>query len=249
MIEAKFDMPKLERSLKRASKAFGDSTQQAVARWSVQCGRELAVSTQVYGKSGTRQKQNFAIEADARKVIFPVDSFRPSKTGRTARYTWRGKSGNWPQSRVLKDAAAVNDWIEQNRTRRRGRTAKLPFAELAICEASVFKAAMKIRFARSGMAKGGWLGAGKDAVKFQKGAQRITIGKNFLSYAQKHGHLGNAKLRGGTVFQPVADLENRAPHVSSPSVLSKSEIGVAVGFGLRKTIKWYQHAAKLALDS
>ena len=249
MIEAKFDMPKLEMSLKKASKAFGDSTQQAVARWSVQCGRELAGSTQVYGKTGTRQKQNFAIEADARRVIFPVDSISPSKTGRSVRYKWQGKSGNWSQARWLKDESAVHDWIEQNRTRRRGRTAKLPFSELAICDKAIFAKALKTRFARSGMAKGGWIGAGKEAAKFQKGAQKITIGKNFLSYAHKHGGNGHARLRGGAVFQPIADLENRAPHVSSPHVLSKSEIGKAVGFGLRETLKWYRHAAKLALDS
>jgi hypothetical protein len=248
VIEAKFDMPKLERSLKKASKAFGDSTKQAVARWSVQCARELAVSTQVYGKTGTRQKQNFAIEADARRVIFPVDKAKPSKTGRSVRYRWQGKSGNWPQSRFLKDEQAVHDWIEMNRTRRRARTAKLPFSELAICTADVFKRAMKTRFMRSGMAKGGWLGAGKEASKFQTGAQKINIGQNFLGYAQKHGHKGDAKLKGGVGFRPIADLVNNYAHVSNPNVLAKSEINKAVGFGLRKTINWYRMAAKKALD-
>lgn len=249
MIKAEFDIPKLERSLKKASSAFGDSTKQAVARWSVQCARELAVSTQVYGKTGTKKKQDFAIEADARRVIFPVDTAKPSKTGRTVRYTWQGKSGNWPQSRFLKDESAVNEWIEMNRTRRRSRTAKLPFSELAICTIDVFQKAMKTRYQRTGMAKGGWLGAGKKAATFQTGAQRITIGKNFLGYAQKHGDKGDAKLKGGAAFQPIADLENRAPHVASPHVLSKSEIQKSVGFGLRKTINWYRMAAKKALDS
>lgn len=249
MIEAKFDMAKLERSLKKASKAFGDSNKQAVARWSVQTGRELAVSTQVYGKSGTRQKQNFAIEADARRVIFPVDELRPSKTGRSVHYKWNGRSGNWSQSRWLRDESAVHEWIEQNRTRRRGRTAKLPFTELAICSKEVFAKAMKTRFARSGMAKGGWLGAANKAATFQRGAQKINIGKNFLSYAQKHGSKGSAKLNDGAGFQPLATLENRAAHVSSPHVLSKTEIAKSIAFGLRKTINWYRKAAKQALDS
>ena len=248
MLEAKFDMAKLERSLKSASRAFGDSTQQAVARWSVQVGRELAVSTQVYGRTGTRKKQEFAIDADARRVIWPVDEIKPSRTGQSVRFRFEGRSGNWVQSRVLKDADAVNNWIEMHRTRRRSRTSKLPFSELAICTKEVFKQAMKIRFQRAGMAKGGWLGAANQAARFQKGVQRITIGKNFLGYAQKHSRFGSARLNRSAGFKPVATLRNKARHSSSPNVLNPSEITKAVGFGLRKTISWYRHAAKKAID-
>ncbi len=248
MIEAKFDIPKLEASLKKAMAAFGDTNKQAVTRWAVQVGRELAVSTQAYGRTGTRKKQEFAIEADARRVIYPVDSIRPSKTGRTVRAAHEGKSFNWSQSRVLKNEGEVNDWIEMNRTRRRARTAKLPFTELAICTLPVFKKAMKMRFAKAGMAKGAWLGAADVAAKMQTGAQRITIGKNFLSYAQKHRGKGDAKLQRGDGFKPIAELMNKTRHSSSPYVLSKAEISKSIGFGLRKTIKWYRSAARKALD-
>lgn len=248
MIKGEFDIPKLEASLKKAMTAFGDTNTQAVSRWAVQVGRELAVSTQVFGRTGTRKKQEFAIEADARRVIYPVDSISQSKTGRTVRATREGKSFNWPVSRFLKNESEVNEWIEMNRTRRRARTSKLPFTELAICTLQVFNKALKMRYANAGMAKGAWLGAADDAAKMQTGAQRITIGKNFLSYAQKHRHLGDAKMNKGGGFKPVASLVNKVRHSSSPYVLSQSEISKSIGFGLRKTINWYRSAAKKALD-
>lgn len=246
VITADFDMPKLARSMKRAAKAFGDTNVQATARWSVQTGRELAVSTQAYGRTGTKQKQQFAIEADARRVVWPVAIV--SISGKTATFLHDGARRTWPASRVLRDEQAVHDWIEMHRTRRRSRTSKLPFQELAICDVRVFRAAMKTRFALAGTAKGGWLGASNKAATFQKGAQRITIGKNFLGYAQKHARRGTARLDKGLVFRPIATLSNRARHVSSDYVLSKSEIAKAIGFGARKTIAWYRRAAKAALD-
>ena len=248
MIEAKFDIPKLEASLKKARAAFGDTNKQAVTRWAVQVGRELAGSTQVYGKTGTRQKQQWAIENDARNVIFPVDSMRPSKTGKTVKATFQGKSSNWPKSRVLNNESEVNDWIEMNRTRRRARTAKIPLSEAAICTLAVFNKAMKTRFARAGMAKGGWLGASNQAAGMQTGARRIAIGKNFLSYAQKHGKFGSATLQRGDGFKPIAALHNKVSYSSSPHVLSKAEISKSIGFGLRATIKWYRSEARKALD-
>jgi len=86
VIKAEFDMQKLESSLKKASKAFGDTTTQAVARWSVQTGRELAAETQAWGKGkAAKDKQGFAIEADARRVIWPVTITGATKKG-NARY-------------------------------------------------------------------------------------------------------------------------------------------------------------------
>lgn len=248
MIDANFDMARLERSLRRASSAFGDTTQQAVTRWAVQVGREMAVSTQAYGKSNTKQKQQFAIEADARNVIFPVKILRTSSSGQSVRYEFNGRRGSWPSGRVLRDEGAVNDWIEMHRTRRRARTSKLPFPELAICDTRIFKKAMKIRFARAGMAKGGWLGAANKAATFQRGAQRISIGRNFLGYAQKHNDKGDAKLERGAGFRPIAKLINKARHSSNRYVLAPSEIRKGIGFALRKTLSWYRAATRRALD-
>jgi hypothetical protein len=69
--------------------------------------------------------------------------------------------------------------------------------------------------------------------------KKITIGKNFLGYAQKHSAMGTAKKpREG--WKPVAGLTNKAAHSGSRHVLSDSGIRRSVEFGLRKTVKWYQ---------
>ena len=248
MIKAEFDMQKLESSLKKASKAFGDTTTQAVARWSVQTGRELAAETQAWGKGkAAKDKQWFAIEADARHIIWPVSITGTTKGG-NARFVHDGKTMVWPASRVLKSEDEMQDWIEMHRTRRRSRTSKLPFSELAVCDLKIFQKALKARQKKAGMAKGAWLGAANKAATFQRGAQRINIGKNFISYAQKHSRHGTAKLRGGTGFRPLCELQNNLSYSKSPNVVSKTAISNSLGWGLRKTITWYRKAAKQALD-
>lgn len=247
MIEAKFDMPKLIKSLERAASNFGETNKNAVARWGVQTCRVLAVSTQAFGKTGTRKKQRFAIEADAKRVIYPVDSIKPSKTGKSVRATHEGKSFNWPNDRVLRNETEVNDWIGRHREKGKHRTTKLPFPELAICTLTIFRKAMKIREANSGMAKGAWLGAGAKIALKQKGAERISIGKNFLSYAQKHSSKGDASVT-SDVFKPIGKLINKARHSGSNYVLTDGAKAKAVGFGLQQTIRWYRSAARKALD-
>lgn len=247
MIEAKFDMPKLIKSLEKAAANFGETNKNAVARWGVQTCRALAVSTQAFGKTGTRKKQRFAIEADAKRVIYPVDSIKPSKTGRSVRAIHEGKSFNWPNDRVLQNEAAVNQWIDSHREDGKHRTVKLPFPELAICTMTVFRKAMKIREANSGAAKGAWLGAGAEIATKQKGVDRINIGKNFLSYAQKHSGRGDASIT-NDLFKPIGKLINKSRHSGSNYVLTDSAKSKAIGFGLQQTIRWYRSAARKALE-
>jgi hypothetical protein len=230
VVTAKFDIPKLEKSLKKAAKKFGDTTAQAVTRWGIQVCRELAVSTQVYGKSKTRDKQISAIIADAYNVLLVTDGNVGS----------RNKRG-------LFSPEEVNDWIDLNRTRRRARTAKLPHSERKYCTRTVFDAAIKIRSVRAGMAKGGWLGVGMDLAKGQTGAQRINIGKNFLGYAQKHSAFGEGNPA-RTGWTPRAVLHNQSAHSASNYVLSNSEREKAIGWGLKKTLTWYRTALRKSLE-
>jgi len=247
MIEAKFDMPKLIKSLEAAAKNFGETNKNAVARWGVQTCRALAVSTQAFGKTGTRKKQRFAIESDARRVIYPVDSIKPSKTGKSVRASHEGKNFNWPNDRVLRNETEVNDWIDRHREKGKHRTAKLPFPELAICTMTTFRKAVKVRDAKSGMAKGAWLGAGAEIALKQTGMDRINIGKNFLSYAQKHSGRGDASVT-NDLFRPIGKLINKARHSGSNYVLTAGTKAKAVGFGLQQAIRWYHSAARKALD-
>ena len=237
MIKATIDRPHLEKSLKKFAKQFGESSAQAVVRWSVQTCRELAMETQAWGKRETKKKQEGAILADAYNVMLVVDSL--TRTGKGYRATSQGKSYYVSAIKVITSPGEVGDWIEIHRTRRRGRTARIPIEERKVVDRKTFKKGMKERIARAGMAKGAWLGAGQVIARAQTGQERIAIGKNFLGYAQKHSAMGAAKKpREG--WKPVAGLTNKAAHSASRHVLSDSGIRRAVEFGLKKTVKWYQ---------
>lgn len=253
MISAKVDQAKLERSLKKAAKGFGDSSAQAVIRLGVSVCRDLAVQTQAWGgdryggiakkdrptqsrngpgfidTSFAKGVQEGAIVADAFNVISIVKSVGPNN------------------KRGLRSAGEVNDWIELNRTKRRGRTAKLAKNDRKVCTAEVFKKAMRVRFLHAGMAKGGWIGAGNAIASHQTGGDRIPVGRNFLNYAKKFSSFGSAKpAKSG--WSPVAELHNGVRHVGSDHVLSAKSKKDAIFRGLQKTLKWYNQAAKAALD-
>lgn len=248
MIKAQFDMPKLISSLKKASNAFGDTNQTGVARWGVQTCRELAVSTQVHGKGNARKRQLAAINAGINAVIVEVSDkqFRLMESGKQKNAKIRNRWVAVSPERLLRDPDQCNRWIEQNRDQK-GRTKPLPQDDIGIAAKSTLAKVRRERGIRAGIAKGAWLGAGQEIAKRQRGAQRINIGKGFLSYAQKHASRGTARASGNP-FRPIAFLMNRARHSASGYVLSESEKNKALGFGLRKTISWYRHATKQALE-
>lgn len=249
MIKAEFDMPKLIGSLKKASKAFGDTNKNAIARWGVQTCRELAVSTQVHGKGGKpRKKQIGAIETGVNAVIASVSDkqFRTLLSGKVKRAKIRNRWVEVTQERLIPDEGKAMEWIESHRSEK-GRTPRLDQFSIGIAPQSVVRKVVRIRSARAGIAKGAWLGAGAKIANRQKGAQKINIGQNLLSYAQKHAARGDARATSDP-FNPIAFLENKSAHSGTDHVLSQKEKDKAVGFGLRKTINWYRMAAKKALD-
>lgn len=241
MISAKIDRPKLERSLKKAAKGFGESSAQAVTRWGVQVGRELAFDAQAYGKrKGGRVKASYkpgekildpqinSLMAGAMNVLLIVPKVGPLN-----------KKG-------LRSADEVNAWIESNRGKH-GHTKKLPLEKRKVCTQAIFDAAFKQRVKLAAIAKGGFLGGAMDIAKHQKGQERINIGKNYLPHAQKHAKMGSAKAPTNGFF-PIAELVNRSRHSGSSWVISKAKIDNAVGKALKNTLKWYRMAAKKAFD-
>jgi len=229
VVTAKFDLPALERSLKKAAKAFGETSAQAVIRWGVSVCRDLAVQTQVFGQTKTKAKQENAITAGAMSVVLIVPKVGASN-----------KKG-------LHSPEGVNAWIESTRGKN-GRTPKnMPLSERKVCTEATFKKAMRDRFKLAGIAKGAWIGAGQDIAKHQTGQDRIAIGKNFLAYSQKHASRGHG-IPAKSGFSPVAVLENKAAHSASSWVLKDSSKRSAVAFGARKTITWYRKALKAKLD-
>lgn len=247
MITAEIDMGKLRRSLTKAAKNFGESNRQAVARWGVQTCRELAVSTQVFGKAGAKKKQIAAIEAGIHGAIATVTEreFQKLRAGKR-RAKIRNRWVEVAQERILSTPEQCHRWIGAHRDDK-GHAEKLDQFHIGVSSKSIMRQVVRERRERAGIAKGGWLGAGMMIAKRQSGTERITIGKNFLGYAQKHSKRGSAKP-GGDGFKPFATLSNRARHTGSSYVLSQSERRKAIAFGARKTISWYRRAAKKALE-
>ncbi|MGA0846890.1 MAG: hypothetical protein ACO3RV_10130 [Luteolibacter sp.] len=218
MLKASFDLRQLDRSIAKAAKNFGETNKTAVARWGVATCRELALSTQPFGNGGMRS------------VCNPVDARAFNRA--------KGKKLNSPDE--------ISQWVDEHRTGSRGH-ARLNGGKKAICKQSDFRKALTARKTRAGMAKGAWLGAGKEIAKRQRGSDRLTIGKGFLSWTQKHTHRGAARAS-MMAFRAAADLINKARHSASDYVIKDSHKRKAVEWGGRKTLKWYQHAAKKALD-
>jgi hypothetical protein len=235
MIKAEVDMAKLQRSLRSAAKGFGESSKQAVIRWGVQTAREMAVETQVWGKSKTKGKQEGAMLADALKVLVVIDGKRFRKSAKR-------------RKRELVTVEEISAWIDENQNPSTGRTRKLPIEERKEVTEDNFKKAMRARFKRAGMAKGGWLGAGQEIARAQTGQGRINIGRNFLGYAQKHSKFGSAK-KPINPFKPITELRNTVRHSSASDVLGAGASQKAIIFGLRKTTQWYRKAAKASLDN
>lgn len=225
MIKATIDRPKLERSLKRFAKDFGDTNAQAICRWGVQTCRELAGSSQVFGTSSAAKKKQWnSIETGMRTVL----SIVPNSTSR--------------KTRLLTSDHEIHQWIDSNQNSR-GRTAKLPIEERLCVTEEMFKKVLRQRQALAGMAKGGWIGAGQEIAAAQRGSDRISIGKNFLGYAHKHGKFGSAtKPIGG--WKPKAEIFNRARHSGHANVLSQSSAKRAIEWGLKKTVTWYRSALR-----
>lgn len=203
------------------------------------------METQAWGKSQTRAKQEGAILGDSLNVLIVVERLKPTKkTGYNCEN--RGKSYFVSRNRVLLSPEDVNAWIEINRTRRNARTAKLPVEERRVCDAATHRKAMRIRYRAAGMAKGGWIGAGRDIARGQTGMDKVDIGSNFLSYTQKHAHFGSA-VKPVDGWKPTASITNSVAHTASSHVLSKQGSAKAINFGLKKSVKFYQSALR-AID-
>lgn len=234
----------LEASLRKYAKQFGENNAQAIARWGIQTARELAFETQVWGRSKTKAKQEAAIMADAYQVFLVVDTLKTGATG--AKVETNGKSYRVPLDQVCQSQSDFEAWMDYNRDGKGKGTARLEPKDRKVITRGMFRKFLKIRLARAGMAKGAWLGTGLDLARVQTGANKITIGKNYLAYAQKHAGMGHSTIpKSGP--NSSTRMTNRAAHSGLTYVLPKGKITRAQAFGLSKTVKFYRKSLA-ALD-
>lgn len=218
-VNATINQRKLEKSIRRYAKQFGESSAQAVTRWSVQTCRELAKYTQPFGKNTAQRKP---IWKDALNCVIPLKGRQP-----------RGLF-------ALKTPQEIIDWIDVNRIRRGRRVPKLPVNQRKKCSMDNLKRAIEIKSKQLGMAKGGWIGAGQQIARNQIGTNRINIRSNFISYAHKFANLGTATPPTNG-FKPVATTTNKARHGSTNYVLRMSQIKRAIADGRKNTLKFYKN--------
>jgi hypothetical protein len=247
-VTAKVDQRKLEASLRKFSKGFGESSAQATIRWAVQTCRQLARETAPWGgkkASGSslspQKQQQGAIMADILNVVYAVQSARKVAAGWVVRSN--GKRYFMPDDKFLTDAESVIRWVASNRARRR-RTRRLSGDTRKACTIRTAKAAAKEKMKRAGMAKGAWLGAGQKIARSQKGMDKVDIGASLLKFAQRSGaSYGDAKAPSNG-WNPTSTIKNNARHSSIEYVLSRKSINKAISDGLRNTVKWYSKSIR-----
>lgn len=243
MISAEIDMRKLERDLRKAASAFGEENQTAIARWGVAVCRRLVVTTQAWGDDKkAKDKQDGSILKDINRAVFSVSKMaliNQLRTGKLGGLTINGNLVIFDSGRVLKTAQEVNRWVDSNRTDYRGRVRRMSDNQKAVAPESAIRAAAKIRSKQSGKAKGAWIGAGQEIGRHQKSGSRITIGKNFASYAHKFKSGGSARMQKST-WDPIGIIINSVKYVSSSHVLKKSDMQKALNDAGKLTIKEYE---------
>lgn len=217
-------MRKLDNSIRKYSKKFGDSTAQATVRMATSTARELAKYSQPFGAS--RKANLGAIRKDALNAVILQEGKTPK--GSTA----------------LKTPDEMIAWMDKNRVGKGRRVAKLDIRLRRRVSLKTFNKAVSIKMQRAGMVKGAWIGAGNRIASAQTGSGRITIGSNFMKYAQKHSGLGSAKPP-SSGFKPVSQITNSLNYSSDPYVLRKSQIDTALSDGKKKALKWYKYALRL----
>jgi hypothetical protein len=230
-VKAEVNMPKMRHKLNKLSKEFGDTHDQAVSRLAVSVARNLAFETESWGKVGAKKKQEEAIMRGITNVVEIVDA----------------KKMKWMQNQskmlVITDPLVLSKHVDSLRNKD-GMTPRISADQRAITTEAVVKKCFTIRRKLSGMAKGGWLGAGIKASQMQTGGDRLTIGKNFLGYAQKFTDFGRAIMRGGTLRSKFIVLKNTVKHSGKKRVLSAGKIARAKDQASVSTVKWYGTAIR-----
>lgn len=231
----------------RLSSDFGDTNEAAIARWGVTACRNLVVKTQAWDtkESSAKEKQENAIMKDANRAVYSISRnnklVRRIKQRSLTGLVISGELALFTPARNLTTPQEVNDFIDLNRTTRKGRVPKLNSQSKGIAPATVFNAALRIRKKRAGVAKGGWIGAGIAIGKTQRKGSRITIGKNIANYAHKFKSGGTASMK-RSVWSPVGKITNNVAYVSTEHVLKKGDANDAINQGGRMTIRWYEEA-------
>lgn len=244
-MEIKVDMRDVGTTLDIFAESVGETTEQATVRLAVGVARGLAEYTQPRTLK-TKGKRKAKAAATMRRVVEPVEPkfFTALKRGRYKRIKIGLEWVEVDPRRMLESVQDVWDVVERNRDKATGKTRKLNPSEKYLCRRSVFNKVATKRERLWGVAKGSWIGAGQSAAKKQKGLDRISIGKNFLSWAQRHADKGQS-VQVGEDHNTAIILGSRAKSLAGNGALSNGDIDRAIKNARRGMFKYY--AARLRM--
>tara|TARA_R110001599_G_scaffold337049_2_gene555185 strand:- start:251 stop:1072 length:822 start_codon:yes stop_codon:yes gene_type:complete len=260
LFQVEFDEAAMIKKLKKLSKVYGEGQRQGVKRWGVQTCRELAQYTQVYVKKGkgeskkARDTQKRAMLRDGLRLFIVHengDYKRSPNIPTLGVVTIKGKQFAIDSKRYIRDAGGVDRIIQQNRLTKPTSSGKhlvfvkwLRGKDKYVCSRRVMDQAINQRYRRlAGMAKDGWIDAGNDIGKGQKGKGQMKIAASFLKTIRKSRVSGYA-TESKKLFKSSAFIINNLPYVSTAHVLSNSNKKKALKDGIKNTLKWYEQTIR-----
>jgi hypothetical protein len=223
-ITLKVDTRQLEKTARKAAKAFGENSHDATARLGLQAARGLSGSTEAFGKSWkkTQAVQRGAIVADLGKVFRQVPA---------------GKG-------VIDDVGEAEKLYEKRRVGYDARP-KVWKTKTSITPGA-FTGLMMLKFRRAGMAKSAWIGSARHLERKQGKGFQIRFGKAYTPYLKRWESMGSG-TKPKRVFSTSLILRNSVAHVAKKRVLKPGRIKTELEWAQRKTIKWYEKALEAKL--
>jgi hypothetical protein len=234
------DMGDVGVSLDRFAHRVGETTEQATVRYGVAAARSLAEATEPKRSTAGSRKKKAA--ATMRRVVEPMGARDFNKLAKQKKPRVK-LGGQWVPLRNRGLIHSVRDlWSIIEIHRVNGKTKKLPPTERYICKQADFNKVVRSRTKLWGAAKGAWIGAGQDVARRQSGMNRISIGKNFLSWAQKHASKGRG-IKVGRDHDTTIHLTNNTTGAAKPAGLSIASAQAAIQKARRAV--WAYYAGEL----
>tara|TARA_R100000664_G_C2720027_1_gene113802 strand:+ start:161 stop:898 length:738 start_codon:yes stop_codon:yes gene_type:complete len=241
-VSAKLDSGKL----KTFRRKFGESSNQALVRLGVSVAKESAQLTKPMGRSKKKVIAGIVAGAKSNIADLPARKFNQVAKKKNPAFNFRAGWVRLGNDQILRSSDDVYKFIEKHRTNK-GRVKKLSSRDKAICKTADMNKTLRARRKLAGVAKGSWLGAGKSLAKKSKGPDPARVGKNFMSWAQKHSGLGRATLRKRILGKSEAHLISEAVATKDKGIFSRNDAREALKRSWKKTLAWYRRETKRRL--
>ena len=230
-------------TMPRIAKGFKEDASQATARLAVATGKQCAIRSQPWGlgREAKNTINNNIIDA-GKRICYVVKSARYLMKLRGQAERARIKYKMWEEVRpnqIMTDADKINRHIDKIRAGHANPPRYIPWVDMIVCSKTTFDKAMRLRRKRTGMNKGGWLGAGIRAAGLQAGPDRAKIGKNVGAWAQKHRRKGTARWTGSGREMELINYTSGAD-----GLLPNRNLVAACVDAWENTYEWYKKAIK-----